>query len=146
MGILGTQADVIFDVNLIIQTLLIAVLLVGYYSMKPRRLLKRHGVIMATGTIINLAAVLSIMLPSLILNWNAVASDPTHPGVLITIVHVAFGTIAILVASRFSLRFLRSMQRNTPLMCGTRRSMYTTLASWLISMGLGYGFYIFYYL
>ncbi len=146
MGILGTQADTIFDVNLIIQTLLIAVLLIGYYSMKPRRLLKRHGMIMAIGTIVNLAAVLSIMLPSLILNWNAVASDPTNPGVLITIVHVVAGTIAILVASRFSFRFFLSVQRNTPLICGTRRFMYTTLASWLTSLGLGYGFYIFYYL
>lgn len=146
MGILGTQADTIFDVNLIIQTVLIAALIVGYYSMKPRRLLKRHGIIMAVGTMANLAAVLAIMLPSLILNWNAVVSEPTNPGVLITLVHVVAGTIAILVASRFSLRFLLALQRSKPLMCGTRRFMYLTLATWLTSLALGYGFYIFYYL
>lgn len=103
MGILGTFADTIFDVNLIVQLLLVVILALGFYR---RRKFATHGRIMALATLINLGAIALIMVPSLIFNFGAVIAAPLSPGVLITIAHSILGSTAIILGSLFSVRFL----------------------------------------
>lgn len=143
MGILGTAADTIFEINLVVQFLLILFLVFGFHK---RRTFVQHGRIMALATIVNVCAVALVMLPSLILNIGAIVSEPFNPGVGITIAHSIVGSIALALGLLFSIRFLIKTRNSQPLICGTRRMMYLTLALWLFALGGGLAFYAFYYL
>ncbi|MHA1959482.1 MAG: hypothetical protein ACW99U_04595 [Candidatus Thorarchaeota archaeon] len=142
MAIFGTTSEIIFDINLLVQIVLIAHLAWGFTN---KRLLRKHGAIMAVGTFSNLVTVLSIMVPSLLINWDAVVAAPLSPGVLITLIHAGLGTIAIFGGALFSIRYALAVKRVGPLTCGTRPFMRTTIILWLVSFVFGLGFYFYYY-
>ena len=142
MVIFGTTAELIFDINLIIQIVLIILLIVGYTQ---KRNWKYHGIVMGLGTITMIITVLLIMLPSLIANWLVLVSFPTSPGSLVTIVHAVFGSIALAAGLTYTVRFLYYSTRNKPLTCGTRTQMRIQLTIWLLAFVFGLIFYIYYY-
>ncbi len=146
MVIFGTSSDIIFDINLIIQLFLLLFLLVGVYIKRVKRVIKNHGYIMILATIGNLLMTLLIMAPSLIINWGAIVSNPTNPGVIITLIHVVVGLTAIIGGLLFSTRFLIALRRSSALKCGKRRSMLVVACFWILSIILGLGFYLYYYL
>ncbi|MHA2356626.1 MAG: hypothetical protein ACXADC_15725 [Candidatus Thorarchaeota archaeon] len=143
MGILGTNADTIFEINLVIQFILILFLAFGFYK---RRTFSYHGRIMALATLLNLGATAFVMLPSLITYWGLIVANPTSPGNMITIVHVVVGSIAIVLGSLFSIRFLLAIRNSQPLACGTRRMMLSTLFLWLFALAGGISFFVFFYI
>ncbi|MHA1902355.1 MAG: hypothetical protein ACXADL_02815 [Candidatus Thorarchaeota archaeon] len=143
MGIFGTGAETIFELNLIIQLALLVLLLIGYAK---RRTFRFHGTIMATALIINMITVLTIMGPSFVLYFNLLIAAPLSPGNLITIIHVILGTIALLFGILFSIRFMLAIRRSGPLACGTRRLMQLTALLWLSSLFGGLGFFIYFYI
>lgn len=143
MGILGTFAETIFDVNLIVQLLLVVIMALGFYK---RRRFAIHGRIMALATLINLGATALVMVPSLIINFGAIVAAPFSPGVLITIAHGILGSTAIVLGSLFSVRFLIATRNAQPLACGTRWMMISTILLWLFALVGGLAFYSFYYL
>ncbi|MHA2068654.1 MAG: hypothetical protein ACXABY_30190 [Candidatus Thorarchaeota archaeon] len=143
MGILGTDADTIFEINLVVQFVLILFLAFGFYK---RRTFSYHGKIMALATLLNLGATAFVMLPSLITYWDLIVANPTNPGIMITIVHVIIGSIAIALGFLFSIRFLLALRNSKPLACGTRRMMLTTLFLWLFALAGGLAFFVFYYI
>lgn len=142
MVLFGSTADLIFDINFIIQIILIILLLVGYLQ---KRKWKYHGIIMAVGTVMMLVTVLLIMAPSLIANAPAIVLSPTSTGALVTIAHVFLGSIALVVALFFTLRFLYFSLRKKPLTCGTRIKMRIQLTIWILAFLLGLIFYVYYY-
>jgi len=144
MEIFGTSSALIYDINLIIQIILVTAFLIDAFVIKPKRRLKAHGTIMATGTVINLLAVLLIMGPSLIRNWGAIAADPTNLGALITLAHASLGILALSGGVVFSYRFLSGVKSNK-LACGKRRSMRLAILFWTLGLLLGLGFYVYYY-
>jgi len=143
LSIFGTSAAPIYNVNLIVQVILVMMLAVGFVR---RRILRQHGTIMATATALNLVATLLVMAPSLIRNFGAITSEPFTLGAGITISHSIAGSIAMFLGLLFSLRFLRAVKDSKPLACGTRRLMLVTAALWLYSLGGGLAFYAYYYL
>jgi hypothetical protein len=143
VGIFGTGAETIFELNLIIQLALLVLLLIGYAK---RRTFRFHGTIMATALIINMITVLTIMGPSFVLYFNLLIAAPLSPGNLITIIHVILGTIALLFGILFSIRFMLAIRRSGPLACGTRRLMQLTALLWLSSLFGGLGFFIYFYI
>lgn len=144
MEIFGTSSLLIYDVNLIIQIVLVTAFIVDAFLIKPRRRLKAHGVIMTTGTLINLSTVLLIMGPSLIRNFGAILADPASAGALITLAHASVGLIALVGGLVFSLRFLSGVRTNK-LACGKRPQMRLAITFWILGLLLGLGFYIYYY-
>ncbi len=146
MVIFGTTSLIIFDINLIVQLMLLLLLVIGGYVMHVKHVRRNHGLIMATATITNIMMLLSAMLPSLILNWNVLVSEPTSPGVVITLGHVIIGLIAISGGGLFSMRFIASERSKTSPRCGKRREMRTVLVLWILTLLLGIGFYLYYYL
>ena len=146
MVIFGTTSLIIFDINLLVQLMLLLLLVIGGYVMHVKHVRRNHGLIMATATIANIMMLLSVMLPSLILNWNVLVSEPTSPGVLITFGHVIVGLIAISGGGLFSMRFIRSDRSKPSPMCGKRREMRTFFVLWILTLLLGIGFYLNYYL
>ena len=107
MSIFGTSAAPIYDVNLIVQVILVTMLAVGFVR---RRILRQHGTIMATATTLNLVATLLVMAPSLIRNFGAITSEPFTLGAGITISHSIAGSVAMFLGLLFSLRFLRAVK------------------------------------
>ncbi|MFW9831177.1 MAG: hypothetical protein ACFFD8_05335 [Candidatus Thorarchaeota archaeon] len=142
MVLFGTTAELIFDINFILQIVLIVLLLIGYLQ---KRNWKYHGIIMGVGTLSMLVTVLLIMGPSLIANWPALVLFPTSPGSLVTISHVVFGSIALAIALFFTLRFLYFSLGKKPLRCGTRIQMRIQLTIWFLAFLFGLVFYIYYY-
>jgi len=131
MGFLGTPADVIIDVNLIVQWVIFVILLLGYVT---RRQLKTHGRLMVVATIVNLLTTLLIMGPSLILNWESLP---------ITVFgHSAVGIIAILLGLLYSFRFLTATRANGPLNCGNRRMMRIAFILWIVPVFFGTFIYV----
>lgn len=143
LGILGTTADTIFEINLIVQLILIVFLAIGVYQRRP---FKRHGTIMASATLLNLGATTLVMLPSLITNLDVIVANPFNPGVGITIAHSILGSVALAIGSLFSARFLIATRNSKPLKCGIRRWMIITFVMWIAALGGGLAFFLYYYL
>ncbi|MHA2142844.1 MAG: hypothetical protein ACXADF_12710 [Candidatus Thorarchaeota archaeon] len=126
LGLFGTPASVIIDVNLIIQWVVFVIILLGYVKKKP---LETHGRLMVTVTIINLLTVLLIMGPSLILNWGLLPLE--------VLPHSAVGIIAIILGLLFGFRFLMATRTGEPLACGNRRMMRIAFVLWIVPVFFG---------
>jgi uncharacterized membrane protein YozB (DUF420 family) len=131
MGLFGNPAEVIIDVNLIIQWVVFVILLLGYMKRRP---LETHGRLMATATIINLLTVLLIMGLSLILNWGLLPWE--------VLPHSAVGILAILFGLLFSFRFLAATRGQGPLECGNRRMMRIAFILWIVPVFFGTYLYV----
>ncbi len=142
MVLFGTTSELIFDINLIIQIVLIILLIIGYTQ---KRTWKYHGTIMGVGTLAMLFTVELIMAPSLVANWAAIALFPTSPGSMFTMIHVLFGTIALVIGLIFTIRFLYFALRKKPLTCGTRTQMRIQFAIWILAFIFGLSFYLYFY-
>ncbi len=135
MGIFGNAADVIIDVNLIIQWIVFVILVLGYIK---RRELVTHGRLMVVATIVNLITVLLVMGPSLIVNLGVFP---------ITIIgHSAIGTLAVIFGLLFSFRFLMETRRGEPLKCGSRQMMRIAFVLWIVPVFFGTFFYVTFYI
>ncbi len=143
MGFLGTTASNFADANLILQTVLVALLVWGRTHAKGGRY-RNHGRFMAVAVALNIISFLLVMGPSMALGWGIVVSKPTDPGVIISVIHAVGGGFALLsgiylVASwRFADSFGKCM--------GRRTQMIATIGLWLLSTLTGIAFYVYYYL
>jgi uncharacterized membrane protein YozB (DUF420 family) len=136
-SLLGTRASIVFDLNLLLQIIILIVLLLGvkFGREKTSSSLKRHGNIMTIAVILNAASILLIMGPSLVINFGAVLAELSEIGFPLTLLHHSFGIIAeilgvILVFKKFG---------------NIRMWMRFTAAVWLVSVVLGIAFYVLYY-
>jgi len=131
LGIFGNAATVAADLNLIVQYVTLILLVFGYTKRRHRQ---THGRIMLTVTLLTIVTTLSVMAPSLILNWRAF--DLTMLG------HAGVGIVAILLGLLFTTRFYLATRAGKPLACGTRNIMRLTFVIWLIPILGGTMFYI----
>ncbi len=131
--------NIVFDINFIIQIILIALLIVGATQKSTRR---RHGIIMAVALIVNLVTFAIIMVPSLFLKWDLIG---LHNLTTVILIHAIIGAVAIALGLVFSIRFLIFLWRNDPLNCGTKIQMRIVNLSWLVSFVLGLIFYFVFY-
>ncbi|MBD3404671.1 MAG: hypothetical protein GF411_00880 [Candidatus Lokiarchaeota archaeon] len=143
MILFGSSSPILVDINLFTQVGLVVLLLFGIYKKKPFRY---HGKVMAVSTVVNLVTIASIMVPSLVINFNAFLTLPTPPGPAIILIHSFVGIIAIAFGVLFTVRFIMALRNSEPLLCGKRRLMWATAILWLYSFGGGVAFYIFYHL
>jgi hypothetical protein len=131
MGLFGNPAEVIIDVNLIVQWVVFVIILLGYVKRRP---LETHGRLMVIATIINLVTALLIMGPSLVLNWALLP--------ITALAHSAVGTLAILLGLLYSYRFLIATRTGGPLACGNRRMMRIAFILWIVPVFFGTFLYV----
>lgn len=136
MGLLGTNAPLAADVNLIVQIIALSLLLVGFYFVRKRKL-RRHSRLMKTAIIAQFGALIVWMGPSLILNIGAFAS--LGFGQLVTGLHAVGGAIALTLA--IGAAFHRSLISRR-----LRHTMRATFIVWGFAAVLGIAFYVYYYL
>ena len=143
MGFLGTTASNFADANLILQIVLVALLIWGRTHAKGGKY-RNHGSFMAVAVALNIISFLLVMGPSMSLGWGIVVSQPTNPGVIISVIHAIGGGFALLsgiyfvISWRFADTFTRCM--------GRRTWMIATIGLWLLSTLTGIAFYVYYYL
>jgi len=136
-GLLGTPAPIASDINLVLQIIIVAILLVGfkYGKTKTASSLKTHGRIMTVVVVLNAASILLVMGPAFVLYFGAVLAEPSVIGFPLTLAHHTSGIIAeilgaVLVFKKFG---------------NVRMWMRLTLILWLVSWVLGVYFYLRYY-
>jgi len=134
-----TAATVVFDINFIVQIIIIALVIFGV-TQKPDR--RRHGSIMAIALIINLVSFAIVMLPQLFFKWDVLVH---YNFAAIILIHAIIGAVAISSGLIFSIRFLIFLRRKDPLNCGTKMEMRLVNLSWLVSFILGVVFYFIFY-
>ena len=142
MGFLGTKAGFPADLNLIAQIVIIALLTLSWrYASKKK--LKTHGKLMITTVVINAAMIALVMAPSLFLGLGAITSNPLNPGSLLSVVHVAVGTIAWL--GGVYLTWSWKLNDSTAECFKRRKLMKPIIGLWLVAAVLGVVFYVYYY-
>lgn len=123
MGIFGNSADIIVDINLIIQYVILVLLVIGYIKKKPYR---SHGNLMLLTTLLTLATILTIMVPRLVMFYAL------YPPLIY--IHAIIGGITIAIALLFNIRFMTALRGKQPLKCGTKNAMRIALLIWLITL------------
>ncbi|MCJ7608863.1 hypothetical protein MUP00_04240 [Candidatus Bathyarchaeota archaeon] len=141
-GIFGTRAGILYDASLVAQFIIILVLMIGRRLARGKQLIK-HGFTMTIATILHLASVLLVMVPSIARNSQAILQAPTGTGALITLAHATTGasslTLAVYIVGAWRLRA-------TPSACFRRRKlMKPLLVLWTLTLVLGISFYVYYY-
>jgi hypothetical protein len=141
---LGTGASTAADINLIVQLVIVAVLLVGWVYGRDKKKIRLHGQLMVVAVVVNGAAIALVMVPSLVLGFGAITSNPLNTGSLISIAHSIVGTVAWLYGAY--LGWVWGLRPAT-VECFKRKSLMMPVTyAWLAAAVLGVGFYAYYYL
>jgi hypothetical protein len=115
----------------------IVVLLIAGYGFKRKQRFRLHGATMAFATILHLAAISAIMVPSLIYAFlpQYIAPTPAQLISIVTLIHVVAGSVAIAFGVWFTAawRFGKDVQG-----CLNRKKpMRYTFAVWLVALIFG---------
>lgn len=142
MGILGTRAPLIYDLNLILQIVVIAILLAGAYYAKRKRNFNIHGKAMSVALVLNIVGMLFVMAPRLISSLSYLVSTVNQLPSMLTIIHPIFGGLAEILGL-FAVATLRpcgsKMGKNV------RNLMIVTFALWVVAFLFGVSVYIAFY-
>ena len=143
MGLLGTHAGILADINLILQLAMLCVLIFGRSRAKGKKF-GLHGRIMTVAVVLNAASLVTVMLPSLMLGLGFLVTNSTNPISIITILHAIIGTIAELLGIylvlkwRFSKTFVECIKN--------KKLMNPTIILWITTALLGIILYIGFYI
>jgi len=136
-GLFGTRAEILPDLNLLLQIIILIILFVAVRVVRPRTQvsLQRHGRFMTIAVVLNAISILLVMGPSLAKNFDYALAEPSTIGFPLTLIHHSLGIIAeilgaVLIFKKFG---------------NVRMWMRLTFILWLISWVLGIYFYLFYY-
>jgi len=142
LGFFRAEAALQFDITLLLQIVVLLMVILGYNFARSREY-RRHGLMMTSAVILHAVTILLVMVPSFVLNFGILVTEPTMPGVMITWVHAAAGIIAlamgIFLISNWGFRSESECMRR-------KRMMKPLLGLWVLALVLGISFYVYYYL
>ena len=142
MSILGTRAELVYDLNLLLQILIILVLFSGAYFAKMKANYKIHGKIMSSAVVLNAISILLVMGPRLLGSIGFLTSTITQLRSQVTVLHPILGVTAEIlgIAVVVTLRPCGSKM-------GTKVKilMRTTFAIWTLAFLIGATVYITFY-
>ncbi|NIR86140.1 hypothetical protein GWO13_00670 [Candidatus Bathyarchaeota archaeon] len=134
-GIFGTEASLASDLNLLLQLVILAILIVGFKFGKEKtgKSLKRHGNMMAIVVVLNAIGIIFVMAPSFFNYLSTPVSELSTTGILSTSLHALFGGLAELFGIAFA--FNKKPKK-------IRLWMRLTMLFWIVSMILGFSLYL----
>ncbi len=133
-GIFGTRAIFQTDVDLVLQFVVLAMLLVGLAGRK--RHVRRHTAIMAAAALLQLATFLEFMGPIFLNNLTFFMTQVTMPLVVTFLIHAFTGTVTLVLG--LGLIVAWATNANTTAPCYRRkRIMLWTEIIWGVSVALG---------
>jgi|WetSurMetagenome_2_1015567.scaffolds.fasta_scaffold21363_5 uncharacterized membrane protein YozB (DUF420 family) len=133
-GLFGTRAVLQTDIDLILQFVVLALLLVGLIGRK--RKVHWHVGVMAAAALLELGTFLDFMGPAFVNNLNFFMMELTMPLVIVFLIHAFTGTVTLVLG--FGLILAWATQSNSIASCYRRKRLmrYTTII-WTISVALG---------
>jgi uncharacterized membrane protein YozB (DUF420 family) len=143
-GILGTQAYLGSDINIIFQILTVALIIVaiGY---KGRKRFQIHGKLMGIAIIIHIVSFIAIMGPVFFRDIDGFVTYTSYLEVQTMWIHVIPGIIAMILGT--AIVVLWALNPSNIAACSKRkRIMDITTILWLVSMLFGITTYMLFYL
>lgn len=129
--------SVLANVNLFIQVMAVALLLVAYKYAREARV-NRHRMLVTFGALLVAVGFFSYMLESFLSVYGILVKDPFIPANSLAILHVTTGTLASIIAGYLAIR----MWFIPPADIGAnRRVMQVMLIMWFTAAGLGVALY-----
>ena len=142
-GLLGTKAGIQADLNLLLH-LAILLLIVTGFTFARRKRFEIHEKWMFSAIVLVAISFFTWMAPSYIGNFHVIVDELYSPGVMVTNIHVALGTITGILAIYIILRMKLDLpQRFT--VKRVKRLMRTTFTLWWLTFIFGLSFYLIYY-
>lgn len=142
-GILGTKAVLAADLNLLLHLAILIFIITGFTFARRKRF-EIHEKWMFSAIILVTVSFFAWMAPSYIGNFQVIVSEFKSPGVIITNMHVAFGTITGILALHIVIRMKVDLPEKFTVK-RVRRLMRTTFTLWWLTFILGLSFYLWYY-
>jgi len=142
-GLLGTGARFEVDIIFLLEIAVLAILIVGY-NYKKNKKLRTHGLTMTTAVILHTAAILTVMIPSVVMYGGLFLAEITNPGVILTLIHIFAGSIADAIGI-FLVAEWRFRQPPKMTCIKRKRLMKPLLGLWILALILGVVFYVVYY-
>ncbi|MFW9834118.1 MAG: hypothetical protein ACFFEK_09000 [Candidatus Thorarchaeota archaeon] len=121
MGLFGTAAPILVDINLILQYLTLVLLIVGYLKTKPR---KTHGYLMMVVFLLTIGTTVFVMAPRILFALSNYG--------YIVLAHAGVGITAMLLGTLFGLNFGMALSNKQPLVCGSKKMMRVAFILWLL--------------
>jgi uncharacterized membrane protein YozB (DUF420 family) len=143
-GILGTQAYLGSDINIIFQILTVALIIVaiGY---KGRKRFQIHGKLMGIAIIIHIVSFIAIMGPVFFRDFDGFVTYTSYLEVQTMWIHVIPGIIAMILGT--AIVVLWALNPSNIAACSKRkRIMDITTILWLVSLLFGIATYMLFYL
>ena len=143
-GFLGTNAHLGADINLILQTIMFLLLIIGLVYKKKRRF-RIHGSIMAIAVILHVITFLTVMVPPFLEGFNYFITATSDFRVQMTLAHAVPGAIAMVLG--IVLVEMWAVRPSNIATCSRRkRLMDVTTILWLVSLIFGIATYLAFYL
>ena len=143
-GILGTNAVLITDLNLLVQIASFVLILVAL-TYKSRRRFKIHGSIMGFAVLLHFVTFLAAMGPSFIEGFSFLTSETMVTGVQTLWVHAISGAFSLVLGIFLIVMWVPKASNIKPCF-GRKRLMDATAVTWTISLIFGIATYITFYI
>ena len=142
-GLLGTKAGIQADLNLLLHLAILLLIVTGFTFARWKRF-EIHEKWMFSGIVLVAISFFAWMAPSYIGNFHVIVNELYSPGVIVTNIHVALGTITGILAIYIILRMKFDLPQKFTVK-RVKRLMRTTFTLWWLTFIFGLSFYLIYY-
>ena len=142
-GFLGTKAGIQADLNLLLHLAILLFIVTGFTFARRKRF-EIHEKWMFSGIVLGAISFFAWMAPSYIHNFHVIVEELYSPGVMVTNIHVALGTITGILAIYIILRMKFDLPQKFTVK-RVKRLMRTTFTLWWLTFISGLSFYLIYY-
>jgi hypothetical protein len=142
-GLFGTRAVLQTDIDLILQVIVVVILAVALLYRKTPAKVKKHGIIMAGATLLQVVTFLILMEPVFFTYLNTFLTV-LAPSITTFLIHAITGTATLALALGLVISWATRPSNLGP--CYKRKKlMYATLGVWIVTAALGITGYVFGY-
>ena len=142
-GLLGTKAGIQADLNLLVHLAILLLIITGFTFARKKRF-EIHEKWMFSAIVLVAISFFAWMAPSYIDNFHVIVEELYSPGVMVTNIHVALGTITGILAIYIVLRMKFDIPQRFAVK-RVKRLMRTTFMLWWLTFIFGLSFYLIYY-
>ena len=142
-GLLGTKAGIQADLNLLVHLAILLLIITGFTFARKKKF-EIHEKWMFSAIVLAAISFFAWMAPSYIDNFHVIVEELYSPGVMVTNIHVALGTITGILAIYIVLRMKFDLPQKFTVK-RVKRLMRTTFTLWWLTFISGLSFYLIYY-
>ncbi|HEX7482686.1 MAG TPA: hypothetical protein VF350_04400 [Candidatus Bathyarchaeia archaeon] len=136
MALLNNPVAIIITISLVIQIIVLLLLVYGYW-LKKKMKFRNHGIVMALATVLHLALVLYVMIPSFVeaVIPKYIVLTPLAITSIVGLIHGILGTIALSLGVWFVASW--GFRKNIKGCINKKKIMSKTIIVWITSLIFG---------